>query len=190
MPTGKLSLFWDTCAYIALISEEERPPEEIKKLFEVEQFIISGRATVFTSVITLVEILDMHFLTEEQRSKFALLLNNRDTVFMPIDSRVGVLARDIRDYYHRQKIKILVPDSIQLAAAIYYEADVLHTYDGCGKTYKRTDLLRLPRPILGNPEFDIEITIPQIPTVTEPKKKVEEVAGAQQTLPTLTGAEN
>jgi predicted nucleic acid-binding protein len=49
-----------------------------------------------------------------------LMIGNPDTPFLAVDTRVAKLAREIRDYYAG---KILVPDCIQLATAIHYEAD-------------------------------------------------------------------
>lgn len=162
---GKPQLCWDACAYISLLTGENRTPEEMKKLRAIEQMVSSGRAVVFTSTIALVEVLASK-LTPEQATKFKGLLGNPDTPFQPVDTRVAELAHEIRNFYDG---KVAVPDAIYLATAIHYEATALHTYDGCSARKRPGDLLHLPQPIAG--KYRLTITVPEVPV--EPPREPE-----------------
>jgi len=165
-----------------MLTGEGRTPGEMTALLEVEQFVKDGHATVFTSAITLVEVLELH-LTPEHSVKFRGLVANPDYPFVPVDVRIGELAREIRDYHHARGVKIKTPDTIQLAVAIHYKADALHTYDGCGNKRKKTDLLMLPRPICG--KYNIEISIPKLPARVSPLRGDEQLPLAED-LPETT----
>lgn len=52
------------------------------------------------------------------------------------------LSHDIRDHYDQQGVKLSSADTVHLASAIIYEADVFYTLDGSGKK-KRGTLLPL-----------------------------------------------
>lgn len=157
MANGKCKVCWDSCAYISLLTGENRTLEEMKKLYEIEHMANQGKAIIFTSSVTMVEVLECK-LTADQAAKFKGLIGNPDTPFVPLDTKLADLAHEIRNFYAG---KISVPDAIQLATAIKYEAVALHTYDGCSKKKRPGDLLRLTQPIAG--KYAIPITIPQIP---------------------------
>jgi predicted nucleic acid-binding protein len=156
MAAGKPKICWDSCVYISLLTGENRTPAEMKCLYEVENLANQGRAVIFASVITLVEVLECK-LTPEQAAKFQGLVANPDTPFMQVDTKVAALAHEIRSYYEG---RVSTPDAIHLATAIHFEATALQTYDGCRKK-KHHDLLMLDQPIAG--KYMIPITIPQIP---------------------------
>src|ERR1017187_2252169 len=154
-------LCWDTCVYISLLTGENRTPEEMKKLYEIEHMVNDGRAVVFTSTVTMVEVLACR-LTPEQATKFKGLVGNPDTPFMPVDTRVAELAHDIRSFYDG---KMSVPDAIHLATAIHFEAAAFHTYDGCSVRKRPGDLLRLAQPVAG--KYKMPITVPEVPKTEE-----------------------
>lgn len=123
MTNGKCRVCWDSCAYISLLTGENRSLAEMKSLYEIEHMVNQGRAVVFTSTVTMVEVLESH-LTPEQATKFKGLIGNPDTPFVPLDTKLAELAHEIRSFYLG---KLSVPDAIQLATAIHYEA-VAPTY--------------------------------------------------------------
>jgi hypothetical protein len=154
---GKPILCWDSCVYISLLTGENRTPEEMKKLYAIEHMVNESRAVVFSTAVTIVEVLDCK-LTAEQATKFKNLIGNPDTPFQQVDTRVAKLASEIRSFY---KGKMSTPDAIQLATAIHFDADAFQTYDGSGKKSKSSDLLQLQQPIAG--KYNIPITVPEIP---------------------------
>jgi predicted nucleic acid-binding protein len=169
---------WDSCTYISLLTGEKRTAEEMKKLHGIEQMVNEGRAVVFTSTVTMVEVLACK-MTPEQAKKFKGLIGNPDTPFMPVDTKVAELAHEIRSFYDG---KVSVPDAIHLATAIHFEAAAFHTYDGCSTRKRPGDLLRLEQPIAG--KYAMPITFPEVPR----KEKEEPPLSTQPELP-LEGSE-
>lgn len=180
---GKPKICWDSCVYISLLTGENRKPEEMKKLYAIEQMVNEGRAVVFTSTVTMVEVLDCK-LTDEQATKFKGLIGNPDTPFVNVDTRVAQLASEIRSYY---KGKISTPDAIQLATAIHFEATAFQTYDGSGQKSKSFDLLRLKQPIAG--KHKIIISVPEVPIEKPEFQESPLLAAVQESLLGETEAE-
>lgn len=163
MVAGKPRVCWDSCVYISLLTGVNRTPQEMKALYEIEHLANEEKVIIFTSVVTIVEVLECK-LTAEQAAKFKGLIANPMTPFQQVDTRLAELAHTIRSFYEG---KISTPDAIHLATAIQYGATSFQTYDGCGKR-KKGDLLKLQQPIAN--EFDIPITLPQVPPVVQPEK--------------------
>lgn len=158
---GKPKLCWDSCAFISLLTGERRTEAEMKGLYQIEHMVNEGRAIVFTSTVTIVEVLECD-LTQEQIAKFKGLFANPDVAFVSVDTRVAALAQEIRSYYKSVLPKTLTtPDSIHLATAIHFEATAFQTFDGCSVRKHPDDLLRLAQPIAG--KYEMPITIPGTP---------------------------
>jgi predicted nucleic acid-binding protein len=173
---GKPKICWDSCVYISLLTGENRKSEEMKKLYAIEQMITDGRAVVFSSTVTIVEVLDCK-LTDEQAEKFRSLIGNPDTPFLNVDTRVAKLASEIRSFY---KGKLSTPDAIQLATAIHFEATAFQTYDGSGKRGRPSDLLKLGKVIAG--KHKISISVPEIPEEEADLSGMPLLEAAQQSL--------
>jgi hypothetical protein len=86
-----------------------------------------------------------------------------------VSRRVASIAREIRNHYRINGDEIAVPDSIHIATAIQFQATALHTYDGCGKRTRKTDLLNLAVPIIG--KYDVTICKPTPPPESTPEVK-------------------
>lgn len=147
MPAGKIRYYWDSCVFISVLTEQGRTPEEMTELRKLERLSDDGHIVIFTAAITLVEVLACK-MTEEQETTFTRLLRRTNVYPVSVTMRIAEKAREIRNYYRLQGKEIAVPDSIHLATAIHYNATALHTYDGCGKRPKSTDLLKLATPII------------------------------------------
>lgn len=83
---------------------------------------------------------------EEKQRAFWELLATRSLQEVAIETRIGQLSGDLREYYRKQHEtdgggKLSTPDAQHLAAAIHYEADVFYTFDG-GKKNARSLLTR------------------------------------------------
>lgn len=175
MAAGKYKhkVYWDSCVYIAILTGENKTSDEMKTLYTLEKQADDDEIAILTSVVTHVEVLECK-LTEDQKAKFLAMMQRHNMVPYSVNSGIAKLAREIRDYYqvlfdkNKQPDgtslteRMQVPDAIHLATAMHYELPELHTYDGNSKKPKKTDLLKLPRPILGDPNRDIEICIPRL----------------------------
>lgn len=160
MPTGKIRYCWDSCVFISLISESGRTDEELKNLRALERLSDEGEVVIFTASITLVEVLACK-MTEAQQKVFSALLCRSNVIAVSVTPRIAEKAHDIRNYYRLRGMEIPVPDSIHLATAIHYDATALHTYDGCGRRTRPTNLLRLDTPLIER--FPLTICKPEPP---------------------------
>lgn len=83
------------------------------------------------------------------QTKFENVFKRRNVVWINHDTRIGKLSHDIRDYYAKRNIKLTSPDSVHLASAVLYQADLFYTLDGSGKK-KRGHLLPLDGNVAGH----------------------------------------
>lgn len=158
--SGKRTRFcWDSCVFISLLTKNGRSAEQLHDLQALAELVDNGDVEIFTPSITVIEVLSC-YLKPEEEEMFQGLLNRSNIEVLSVTRKVSERAREIRDCYQRSGMKVAVPDSIQLAMASFYECGALHTYDGCGKRQKKTDLLKLPRPIIGKYDFDICVPKP------------------------------
>jgi len=164
MPTGKIRYCWDSCVFISLLTGQGRTREDLDNLRKIENLVDDGEVVIFTPAITLVEVLACK-LTDEQESAFKALLRRSNVLPVSVTWRIAERAREIRNYYRIKGMEIAVPDSIHLGTALIYEATALHTYDGCGKRRRRTDLLMLATPLIE--KYMLRICKPEPPP--EPK---------------------
>lgn len=176
---------WDSCVFISLLSGCSRTPEELAGLRALAALVDDGEVEIFTPSITIIEVLAC-YLTTEQEQLFQALLNRSNIEVLSVSRKVSEKAREIRNHYQSTGLKIAVPDSIHLAMAIHYEAAALHTYDGCGKRKRKTDLLQLPRPIIG--KYDLNVCIPS-PPQTEPEEPKEHAMQAMSLFELMEGAD-
>lgn len=169
MPTGKLRYCWDSCVFISLLTGSGRSAEDLENLRKLEALSDLGAITIFSPSITLVEVLACK-LTPDQDKVFSEFLQRSNVLLVSVTSRVAERAREIRNYYRVQGMEIAVPDAIHLATALIYSATALHTYDGCGKRSRPTDLLRLPIPLLG--KYPLRICKPEPPLPDKPEPAI------------------
>jgi predicted nucleic acid-binding protein len=167
MPTGK-HYYWDSCVFISLLTLNNRTDEEVSNLRALEALSDEGQITILTSAITKIEVLDCH-LTAEQENMFQGMLERSNIEVVSLTSRIASLAREIRTAYEG---KVAVPDAIHLATAIFYNSTAFHTYDGCGRKSKHTDLLKLETPILG--KYPLTISKPEPEISEEPPMSANE----------------
>ncbi len=152
---GKPLFYWDANPLIAWITDEARPPEEMAGLEEVIKLVEHGKATILTSALWRVEVLDST-LTPMQVSILKKLFEGRHITDVSADSRVLDLAHEIRDYYYVEHKKdpsipkISTPDSIHLATAILYGAAEFHTFDGATQKGGMGKLLKLNGNVAGH----------------------------------------
>ncbi len=120
-----------------------------------------------TSVLTLTEVLSSK-IPVGMDTLFANLLKRISK--QGIDTKIAVLAHDLRDYYVQKAVEhegktLSATDALHLATAILYRADEFHTFD---ESNGRNSLGLLPltgnvaghnlticKPIASSPELDL-----------------------------------
>lgn len=150
-----------------------RTKEDLAALKEMETLFDDGEIYIFTPSITLIEVLACK-LSPEEEARFQSLLLRSNMEVVSVTRRIANIAREIRSHYRANGDEIAVADSIHIATAIHFEATALHTYDGCGKRTRKTDLLKLAVPIIG--KYDLLICKPEVPP--KPEAITEEVMAA------------
>lgn len=170
MPTGKLRYCWDSCVFISLLKGNDRTEEDLANLRKVERLVDDGEIVIFTSAITIIEVLECH-LTQEQETAFRSLLRRSNVHPVSVSIRVAQRAREVRNYYQTKNIDIAVPDSIHIGTALLYEATALHTYDGCGRRKRKTDLLKLQLPLIE--KYHLNICKPEPPPTDKAELEIE-----------------
>jgi predicted nucleic acid-binding protein len=169
MPIGRFRYCWDSCVFISLLTGSGRTPEEMEKLRQMESLADIGAITIFTPATTLIEVLACK-LTDQQEIAFGEVLQRSNILAVSVTMRIAERAREIRNHYRIAGHEIAVPDAIHLATALIYGATALHTYDGCGKRPKHTDLLKLITPLIG--KYPITICKPEPPLLNKPEAPI------------------
>jgi predicted nucleic acid-binding protein len=143
--------YWDSCIFIAWIKGNEPLEAEVADGIEdIAVTVNNGKANLCTSIITRTEVLESA-MTPEAATKFENIFKRRNVLQISLDNPIADRARFIRDYYHKQSLKISVPDSVHLATALIYAVTEFHTLDGSGQRARPNDLLRLNGNVAGYP---------------------------------------
>lgn len=132
--TGSSLYYWDTCLFIAWIKDENRKSGEMDGVWEMVEKAKRREVRLMTSALTSVEVL---------ACKLPVGLDTLFREFMKritrvnVDTKVSMLAHDIRDYYASRPQEfgnrtVSTPDAIHLATAILYRAEEFHTFDDKG----------------------------------------------------------
>jgi predicted nucleic acid-binding protein len=124
-------IYWDSCVFISYISGEKRNKFEVAGIDDVVRDVDLNKAILVTSVVARVEVLrDLG----DKRDKFINVLLNPSIQEIDVNKVIGQMAGDIR--YQFQQIgmsRLMTPDAIHLATALWAEVDEFHTFDGSGK---------------------------------------------------------
>jgi len=124
----KIKYYWDSCIFVAWITDEKRPPGEMEGLSEIIEEMEKGEAVIVTSVMTANEVFEYN-LTSEQKQRLESTLKNPDIALVNVNLRISEKGRELREFYHQQKHALKLPDSIHLATALLFEVNKLHTFD-------------------------------------------------------------
>jgi predicted nucleic acid-binding protein len=144
----KLTLYWDACIFLHWLSDPVKDKSVVDGIEDVVKMSERGDATIFTSVITRIEVLRGK-MADDVADKFTALFP-RAVEWVNVDPRIAQMAHDIRDFYHApDKRDMGLPDCIHLATAIIWEADEMHTLDGSSHKLRRHDLIPLSGNVLG-----------------------------------------
>lgn len=166
MPTGKLTVYWDTSVFLAWIKDEKRPNGEMDGVNYYAEKIAKNEIVLLTSTLINVEILEST-LSDEAKYRFHNLFMRRNCIQADPDVRIMQLASKIRDYYQNQKSidgnkTLSTPDSIHIATAIQYNVAELHTFDENEDSSRRwRALIPLNGMVAG--EYSLKICKPATP---------------------------
>lgn len=131
MRSGKPVYYWDSCLFIAWMTNEKREDGDMEGLAEVVAMVDAQECFVVTSVTTRREVLDST-MSPESGDKFRSLVGHPSFTFANVSFPISDLASQIRDFYKGikpQSIRVKLPDATHLATAIAYEVDEFHTFD-------------------------------------------------------------
>lgn len=119
------TLFLDTAPVIYLVEENPLYLERVRIIF---QRIDDGRISAFTTPVTLAECLVHPIrlgLAGLRQDFIDVVVNGTNTTFVGINQQIGEAAASLRARYN-----LLLPDSLQMAAAIVNKCDGFLTNDG------------------------------------------------------------
>jgi len=176
------AFYWDACIFFHWLKDPVKDQAVIDGIEDIVAMSERGHATIFTSIITRIEVLRGK-LTDDAADRFARI-SYRDVVWINVDPRVAQLAHDIRNHYHKPEAKDMwTPDAIHLATAIIFEADEMNTLDGSSAKKRPHDLLPLNGNVMSG-RFKLLIRKPErIPPPLDPTKPLLQLfADAEQEL--------
>lgn len=146
MSTIKPRIYWDTCIFLAWLHDENvHPPGVMEGIEEMARDIHNGRVIMFTSVMTKTEVLENR-LSQRGVKMFSDFFKRHNVTMVAQDERVADKSHEIRDYYDKRGTVLSSTDSVHLATAVLYSADLFYTIDGSGKHPRKNDLI----PLSGN----------------------------------------
>ncbi|MDW8352658.1 MAG: type II toxin-antitoxin system VapC family toxin [Anaerolineae bacterium] len=120
--------YWDANIFIAWLTNEPRPADEIAGIeFQVRE-IDAHTAHLVTSVLTPTEVLAVG-VTADKRDQLKRLFQREHCHLVDVTREVAEIAHDIRVTHLNQGRKIKTPDAIQLATAISSGCPVFYTFD-------------------------------------------------------------
>ncbi len=133
-PSKKTSkYYWDSCIWIDLIQRIES--ERIRSIEFVFELVQRGEAQLNTSAITLAEVFkddpkhgDRLELSSGEDISFEDYIDRYVTV-LNVTQAVGIIARDLQKN-HSRLAQGGCGDAIHVACCLYYNIQVLHTFDG------------------------------------------------------------
>ncbi len=124
-------IYWDSCIFYGFLKAEEHYDGCQAALQYYAQQVDEGEIILMTSVIALTEVLSAK-ISPEAAMQFRDFFKRRNVRLIEVNTRLALLAREIRDYYQKNSQKgftVGTPDAIHLASAILWKADEFHTFD-------------------------------------------------------------
>ncbi|HEX3526234.1 MAG TPA: PIN domain-containing protein [Thermoanaerobaculia bacterium] len=131
-PNDDLVVYWDSCIFIAWLTGEQRPAGEQEGIRDCVRKLNKGLVTIVTSALVNTEVLIGNMPPEAQR-KYSRVMRSIELV--DLEPPIIKLAREIREYYQRekqagrQKGVVAAADALHLATAINRTVDAFYTFD-------------------------------------------------------------
>lgn len=127
-------VYWDACAWIALIQKEKLRDENgkiIEDRFTMCSTVIYAAEKhaieIVTSSLSLVEVCKVPQIKLETEDRLALYFEHDYILLANLDREVGERARQIMQVGYS---KLKPPDAAHLATAAISNVDEMHTFDG------------------------------------------------------------
>jgi len=120
--------YWDTCLFIAWLSDEIRPSGDMDGVREIIEMTKRRDVAVVTSALTLAEVLPSKF-PAGVFNLFDDLLKRTTFRIISMDRKIARLAGDLRVHYEKEERRLKTPDAIHLATAILNGVSEFHTFD-------------------------------------------------------------
>ena len=128
MRTKKYIVYWDSCVFISLITNEIRPNHEMDGVYDCVDKILKGQVLLMVLRDVLFE--EVQLRTLESAENFRKLMMRQGIEMPSKDFRIEKLASELRNYYDQKgPQKLGERDSLHLAAAIHYKANAFYTFD-------------------------------------------------------------
>lgn len=164
-PRGFKRYSWDSCSWIAQIWDEKVDIEGdgIENRGALCRAVIEGAAKggseICTSALSLAEV-SKHPSSNQREGadKIKAFFENDYIVVVPLDRRVGELARDLMQ---RGYAGLKPPDAVHLASAAIVNADEMHTFDAkllaLSEKIQKADgtKLKICKPSMGGPPLPL-----------------------------------
>ena len=149
-------VYWDSGLFIAVLFLEERDPEEMNGIKELQQLFNEGKLIICTSVITLTEIL-LTPIRQVDYDNFLEMIAKANFELILVDAEIAQIAQVIRTFYSNNGYgTITTTDAIHLASSIKKECAVFYTFDGKDKPGKSLGLIPLSGTIAGRYYMEIK----------------------------------
>lgn len=120
---------WDSCVFIAILTGEQRPRNELEALRDVMDLFDRGEAVVVTSALLEAEVLDA-VGDDGVRDRLNGLLRRSNFVVQDVTRTLSQRAAEIRQSLRAQGIRLKTPDATFIATALVHGCTALQTYDG------------------------------------------------------------
>lgn len=138
------TVYWDSCVFHALFSEEKGRVEICRKLIDMAH---KGELQIYTSAITAVEVVwikNLDRMSSKHEETIQKFFEHKFIKVITCDRGIAADARRLLWQYPKLKPK----DAIHVATALSQTIDVMHSYDD-------DDLVKPLSEKIGNPPMRI-----------------------------------
>ena len=126
MPGANPLYYWDTCMFLAWLKDEQRRSGEMDGVREIVERSKRRDCRIMTSVITTVEVLQAKIPAGVDTFFNGLM---RRVSRVGVDTKVALMAHEIRNHYALAGKNMKTPDALHLATAVLHKVDEFHTFD-------------------------------------------------------------
>jgi predicted nucleic acid-binding protein len=123
-------VYWDSSIFIAWITNEQRPDNEMLGVQEVINQVAGKQIQLVTSVIAETEIFELGLTIENLEKIKQVLRNPNYCVQVNVDPMVARTARIIRELAKKEaNRRIRTPDALHIATAMTVGCEAMHSFD-------------------------------------------------------------
>jgi predicted nucleic acid-binding protein len=164
--------YWDTCIFLAHLQNEEHRNGEAEEIASQIKRFEMGALNLYTSSITITELIEAARLTEEQVKQLRGFFRRSNFQFIDANESICSLASEIRSYFKQNPIAGLypsTPDAIQVASAVALRRQLnedlkLITLDSNNKPNKKELAMIEMAPYVAA-KYGVIITRPEVPAL-------------------------